>query len=92
MEKYIFSTAEELTTLIETSIKKALSQKADEVGKGKELPEILNVDQAAEFLSLAKQTLYGFTSKGEIPYLKRGKKLYFKKSELEAWVNEGRKQ
>jgi len=49
--------------------------------------EILNVDEASEFLNIAKQTVYTLTSKREIPHFKRGKKLYFKLSELQNWID-----
>ncbi len=48
--------------------------------------EILNVDEASAFTGLAKQTLYGFTSKRAIPHFKRGKSIVFRRSELEAWM------
>lgn len=48
--------------------------------------EILTVEEAAEFTGLARQTLYGFTSRRAIPHFKRGKNLLFKRSELEAWM------
>ena len=51
----------------------------------------LNVEQVAEFLGLAKATIYAKTSKGEIPHSKVGKKLYFKTSELLQWIEEGKK-
>ena len=38
-------------------------------------PEYLTITQAAEYLNLATPTIYGFTSKNEIPFLKKGKKL-----------------
>ena len=91
MEKVIVSTQGELATLIEESLKRVLSQTNFNNDKDNSLPELLSVSQAADLLNLAKQTLYGFTSKGEIPYLKRGKKLYFKKSELLKWISEGKK-
>ncbi len=50
---------------------------------------LLNVREAARFLGDAVATLYGRTSKNEIPFYKRGKKVYFKKSELLAWIEEG---
>jgi excisionase family DNA binding protein len=88
--KIIILTPYELTELIENTLARVLSND-HLIRPGKQdLPELLNINQAAEFLSLAKQTLYGFTSKGVIPYLKRGKKLYFKKSQLDHWVAEGR--
>jgi excisionase family DNA binding protein len=51
----------------------------------------LNVNQAAEFLNLAKQTLYGLTSNRGIPFFKKGKKLYFRESDLKNWLLSGRK-
>src|SRR5437870_1019317 len=91
MDKIIMSTPAELSNLIEESLKKVLIEANSHDRDAKYLPELLSITQAAEFLNLAKQTLYGFTSKGEIPYLKKGKKLYFKKSELLKWVNAGKK-
>lgn len=54
--------------------------------------EVLTVDEAAEFLNLARQTLYGLTSKRAVPFYKKNKRLYFKKTELMAWVEEGKKK
>ena len=51
---------------------------------------LLNVREAARFLGNAVASLYGRTSKNEIPFYKRGKKVYFKKSELLAWIEQGR--
>jgi excisionase family DNA binding protein len=55
-----------------------------------ETNEILNTNEAAVFLSVAKSTLYGMTSQREIPHFKRGKKLYVKRSELEEWLTQHR--
>jgi excisionase family DNA binding protein len=54
--------------------------------------ELLTVQQAAELLKLSVPTIYGLVSKAEIPVNKRGKRLYFSKGELTAWVKEGRKK
>ncbi len=89
MDKIILSTPLELSALIEESLEKVLASTKIIKAQSDELPELLNISQAAGYLSLAKQTLYGFTSKGLIPHVKRGKKLYFKKSELIKWVNKG---
>ena len=53
--------------------------------------KLFSIPEASVFLNLAPQTLYGFTSNRTIPFIKKGKKLYFKKSALEAWLSEGRK-
>lgn len=59
-------------------------------GSTKEEPEILTVEDAAAFLKLAKQTLYQLVSKKAVPFYKRNKRLYFKRTELLAWIEEGK--
>jgi excisionase family DNA binding protein len=49
--------------------------------------EILTLDETADYLSLSKSALYKMTSKREIPfYNPGGKKIYFKKIEVDDWV------
>lgn len=52
---------------------------------------LFSIPEAAQFLNLAPQTLYGFTSNRTIPFIKKGKKLYFRQSDLERWLTDGRK-
>lgn len=53
--------------------------------------EILTIEEAAEFLSVSKSYLYKQTSAQAIPHYKpTGKRCYFKRSELEAWILAGR--
>lgn len=55
-----------------------------------QLPEILNVQQAADFLKLKINTLYEKTSQKSIPHFKKGNKLYFHRTELEEWIKQGK--
>jgi excisionase family DNA binding protein len=58
-----------------------------------EQPEqLLTIQQAAEFLSLAVPTIYSKVSKGELPVMKRSKRLYFSRTELMEYIKEGRKK
>ena len=90
MSSIIITTTTELEQLIDSSIRKALQEQTPQADNL--TSEILTIKQASHFLNLAVQTIYGFTSKNEIPFFKRSKILYFRKSELEAWINEGRKK
>ncbi len=54
--------------------------------------EILNIEEAAEFTGLAKQTLYSFTSQRTIPHFKRGKGVKFRRTELEIWMLKNRRK
>ena len=58
-----------------------------------EQPEqFLTIQEAAEFLRLSVPTLYGKVSKGELPVMKRSKRLYFSRTELMEYIKEGRKK
>ena len=59
-------------------------------GSTRENPEFFTIDEAATFLKLAKQTLYQLVSKKAIPHYKKNKRLYFKRLELQEWIEEGR--
>lgn len=52
--------------------------------------ELLVIEDAAKFLNLAVPTIYGKVSNNSIPYNKRGKRLYFLKSELIEYIKQGR--
>jgi excisionase family DNA binding protein len=49
--------------------------------------ELLTVREAAEFIRVKKETIYHYTHMKEIPYVKVGKKVLFKKDVLENWIN-----
>lgn len=51
---------------------------------------VLNFEEAVAFTGLSKGHLYRLTSEKQIPYYKKCRKLYFKKSELEDWLLERR--
>jgi len=57
-----------------------------------EQPEqLLTVQEAASFLNLTVATIYSKVSKGELPVMKRSKRLYFSSTELMEYLKEGRK-
>lgn len=88
MSEIIITTKEELESCIERAIKKNIgTHLGSNVNEGE---TFFNIADAAIFLNLAKQTLYGFTSQNQIPFIKRAKRLLFRKSDLEKWLMEGR--
>ena len=54
--------------------------------------QLLTIQEAAEFLSLTVPTMYSKVSKGELPVMKQGKRLYFSRTELMKYVKAGRKK
>jgi excisionase family DNA binding protein len=86
-----------LTSLSESELRSCIKEEVCEVLKSLNLnedkhnPEILSIDEASKLLNLAKPTIYGLTSKRGIPFIKKGKKLYFIKSELLTWLDDGKR-
>jgi excisionase family DNA binding protein len=54
--------------------------------------ELMNVKQVAEYLTLSVHTIYGLVHKMEIPNAKRGKRLYFKRSDIDDWISQSRRK
>jgi excisionase family DNA binding protein len=90
MTNIIVTTKDELEGIIESSVRRAFSTHVPQENSNQD--DFLTISQAAEYLNLAKQTLYGFTSTNQIPFIKKGKKLHFRKADLQAWVLEGKQK
>jgi len=54
--------------------------------------QLLTIQQAAELLSLTVPTMYSKVSRGELPVMKRSKRLYFSRTELLEYLKAGRKK
>ena len=54
--------------------------------------EIMNVQQVADYLSISNQTVYGMTCRMEVHFYKRGKKNYFKRSDIDEWLLSSRRK
>ena len=59
------------------------------VGNSKDDDQRMDVTEAQKYIPghPAVQTIYGWTSNNMIPYHKVGKRIYFVKSELDAWLS-----
>ena len=75
---------------------KILSAKLDAINKkisasvgNKDDDQRMDVTEAQKYIPghPAVQTIYGWTSNNMIPYHKVGKRIYFVKSELDAWLS-----
>lgn len=47
---------------------------------------LMGVQQAADYLGLSVGTIYQWRSQHKIPYIKVGRKLKFKKDQLDQWL------
>lgn len=68
---------------------------AESKGKNGSAPaedQFFTVQAASEFLHIAVPTLYGLVSRRELPYMKKGKRLFFSKKELTVYLKSGRRK
>lgn len=67
-----------------------LKHKPNDLQDSISLQKLLTVNEASEFLNLSVPTIYTKVSKREIPFMKRGKRLYFSTMELLEYIKGGR--
>ena len=48
--------------------------------------EFLTVEELAERLKIAPGTIYNWVSRGEIPYVKIGRAVRFRRADIDAWI------
>jgi len=84
-EKLISSISERVTA----NILKAVINEQNPTDQPEKL---LTIQEAAVFLSLTVPTMYSKVSKGELPFMKRSKRLYFSRTELIDYIKKGRKK
>jgi excisionase family DNA binding protein len=62
--------------------------------KNLDLDRWLNLSDLCFYLpdKPAKSTIYGYVQAGTIPFHKKGKKLFFLKSEIDTWLKTGRRK
>ena len=53
--------------------------------------EILTLQELAAYLKIAEKTRYGYAQKGTIPGIKIGSAWRFRKSDIDAWLEERRR-
>lgn len=95
MENVILSpiTLEQLESRIDfrfqQSLEKILSKQKPETSEEK---DHISFKEGCDFLGIAYPTGYAKVSKREIPYIKKGKFIYFSKKQLTDWLYSGRRK
>ena len=91
MNEVVVISKEELRCTIEAAVLQALS-KANAEANIKPEREAMTLEQAIEYLNtekgykIAKATIYKYIHEDIIPYHKRGSRVSFLRSELDAWL------
>ena len=84
-------TVQQLENLIGKTVKNNLHQQANTTPPQKDL---LNIKEAAEYLSYSVKSLYGKVHFRTIPFIKKegSNKLFFSRAELNEWLRSGKKK
>ena len=75
---------------IESLLNQIINKK--DIGNTTIVNEIMTVKEVAEYLSLSVPTIYGLNSKREIPCMKRSKRLYFYKEDINVWLMKSKRK
>lgn len=78
-------TRQDLETLIIDCVKVCLEYHPKE-SNGHADRQVLSLADFCQYTGIGKQTAYRLTSRGEVPHSKRGKRLYFDKAQVDAWL------
>ena len=73
----------------QSELKALLLQKAE---PQPEIETPIQLDEVVPITGLTKPTLYGYVQRSEIPYHKKGNRLYFFKSEIIEWIKTGKQK
>ena len=76
---------EEIRSFLQETVVNPIIEKLDK--RAKTDSDLLSVEEVAKYLKCAPQTIYQRVNKGEIPHIKDAKKLYFRKSIIDAWLD-----
>ncbi len=97
MELTLFTSMnrEQLKALLVETIKEVLAEGIDSNAlksrpNHSDQERMVDVAEAAAITGLAVNTIYDKTHRREIPFYKKGKRIYFRESELLAWIEKGR--
>jgi excisionase family DNA binding protein len=80
-----------LEPIIDDCVERAFNKNINELRFEKPtITEVFDIKEATSYLKISKATIYKMTMKQEIPHYKVGKRLYFRKEDLDSWINKGR--
>ncbi len=80
----------DLETIIQKCVDNAINANSLNPNQNQVNSELITIKQAAEFLSLSVPTIYSKVSKGELPFMKVSKRLYFSREDLTSYIKSGR--
>lgn len=83
--------AEILEPIIDKCLERAMNKYINSISlEPKDDSGVFDMNETAKYLKISKQSLYGMTHKRTLPFYKHGHRIYFRKNEIDEWINKGR--
>ena len=83
---------QELADMIQTAVREAITEyRLAASEKAEPVEDIMNSRETAQFLDIKLNTLYIKTHRGELPFMKMGRKVYFSRKQLLEWMSQCRR-
>lgn len=92
LTQLVVLTPDQLTKLISESVKAVLAEQAHPQARQHAAHEYLSMVEAAQYLQIPQSTLYQFCATRRLPYVKRGKRNYFLRADLDAFMAADRRK
>jgi excisionase family DNA binding protein len=80
----------ELTSIVQEAVQSAINSLNLQKDPPKE-EDLMTAQDVCDWLNMKLSTLYQKTHYKEIPFIKKGKRIYFSREELKNWLTDGRK-
>lgn len=94
MPDKILTDYNELATIIDKAVYKAVTSTFNHLSTANQAPEttanLLTIDEVCIMLNFKRGYVYELAMKGKIPCYRVGRSLRFSKTELEQWIKAGR--
>lgn len=92
MENLVFTQLSvlEVRNMLREEVRQAIKEFNLSVSKTDSESDLMNIAEVGKKLNMAVPSIYGLVHRRKIPFIKRGKKLIFEKSQIESWLKSGR--
>lgn len=93
MKNVVFTqlSIQEFRKLLREEVEQVLSKQGNS-NKHHNDQTIFNFEEGCQYIGISKSHGYKLTSTGKIPHAKRGKRIYFEKSQLDKWLLQNKVQ
>lgn len=85
-----FETIIERLDRIENVLNELLNTKKN--GETTQGNQLMNIQEVSQYLSLSTSTIYSKCHSNDIPRIKKGKRLYFMKNDIDKWLSESKQK